>query len=149
MMYRGAGIVLFHKANDGTISVLLGKRAFNPFKGTWTIFGGGIERNENSWEAAFRELKEELFIKKSSLKNRSLKLKKMPFRFKKIIPFLFEYTTYFVETNIKFTKQMMSRYPEFIKVAWVDINNLSLQLHPSLKESLEYFKNNFKNDFTD
>lgn len=40
-------------------SVLLVKRAFEPFKGEWALPGGRIEDNENAEECMKREMKEE------------------------------------------------------------------------------------------
>lgn len=47
---------------SGTISVLLIKRKYEPFKGKWAIPGGFVLENESLEEAVERELKEETGI---------------------------------------------------------------------------------------
>lgn len=47
---------------EGTISVLLIKRKYEPFKGKWAIPGGFVLNDESLEEAAERELKEETGI---------------------------------------------------------------------------------------
>ena len=47
---------------SGTISVLLIKRKYEPFKGKWAIAGGFVLENESLEEAVQRELKEETGI---------------------------------------------------------------------------------------
>ncbi len=47
---------------SGTISVLLIKRKYDPFKGKWAIPGGFVLENESLEEAVERELKEETGI---------------------------------------------------------------------------------------
>lgn len=47
---------------SGTISVLLIKRKYEPFKGKWAIPGGFVSENESLEEAVERELKEETGI---------------------------------------------------------------------------------------
>jgi 8-oxo-dGTP diphosphatase len=44
---------------DGELCVLVVKRANEPFKGSWALPGGKVDRGETSREAAHRELKEE------------------------------------------------------------------------------------------
>ncbi|MEK6409308.1 MAG: NUDIX domain-containing protein [Acidobacteriota bacterium] len=51
-------IVLFHRAKN-TTSVLLIKRAREPFKGRWAFPGGFVDKDEALEEAAARELLEE------------------------------------------------------------------------------------------
>jgi 8-oxo-dGTP diphosphatase len=45
--------------SNGKLKLLLIKRAFDPFKGSWAIPGGFLELNEDLDECAMRELKEE------------------------------------------------------------------------------------------
>ena len=54
---RGASIAVF-KGN----SILLIKRAKAPWLGLWSLPGGSLERGESTYEAAYRELKEETGI---------------------------------------------------------------------------------------
>ena len=58
----GVGIVLLNKINE----VFVAKRIDNP-KGFWQMPQGGVDKNENNLEAAFRELKEETSIENVKL----------------------------------------------------------------------------------
>lgn len=61
--YKGAGIALFKKDQNGEYSILLGKRSINPDKGKWSIPGGGYEKKDgNLFTTAKREFREELGI---------------------------------------------------------------------------------------
>ncbi len=53
--------IIFRKIND-KIEVLLVKRGSKPNVGSWCIPGGHLEKNENSLDAAIREIKEETNI---------------------------------------------------------------------------------------
>lgn len=48
--------------------ILMVKRKFNPFKGTWDLPGGFIENNETAEEATGREIFEELGLRINNLK---------------------------------------------------------------------------------
>ena len=58
----GVGIILLNKENK----VFVGRRLDNPLK-FWQMPQGGIERDENLEEAAFRELNEETSLTKSTV----------------------------------------------------------------------------------
>ena len=55
--------VVFGYESIPRISVLLVKRKYEPFKGTWAIPGGFVENEESLEDAVSRELKEETGIK--------------------------------------------------------------------------------------
>ncbi|MFF9809420.1 NUDIX domain-containing protein [Streptomyces coeruleorubidus] len=62
-MRRSAGLLLFHRTDDG-LEVLLGHMG-GPFfarrdAGAWTVIKGEYEPDEPAWEAARREFREEL-----------------------------------------------------------------------------------------
>ena len=66
--YHGAGILFWHQAEDGQLSVLLGLRSHHPQKGKWSIPAGGWE-DEDSYDGnkkrnykatAIRETREEI-----------------------------------------------------------------------------------------
>ena len=59
---KGVGIVVLNKENK----VFVAKRIDNP-KNYWQMPQGGVDMNENFFEAALRELKEETSIKNVSL----------------------------------------------------------------------------------
>lgn len=69
--YHGAGILFWHKAEDGTLSVLLGLRKHHPQKGMWSIPGGKWEVQDsyddtmkpNYKAAAVRETWEEIRVR--------------------------------------------------------------------------------------
>jgi len=50
---------IFRLNKDGILRVLLIERGGEPYKGSWATVGGFVERNENTHDAAIRELKEE------------------------------------------------------------------------------------------
>lgn len=64
LFYKGAGIAIFTKNEDGEYSILLGKRKYNPGKGKWSIPGGGYEvkKDKNLFITAVRETMEETGI---------------------------------------------------------------------------------------
>ena len=59
---NGVGIVLLNKENK----VFVAKRIDNP-KNYWQMPQGGVDKNENLYEAAIRELKEETSVTNVSL----------------------------------------------------------------------------------
>jgi len=69
--YHGAGILFWHRAEDGQVSVLLGLRKYNPQKGMWSIPGGKWEAQDsyddtmkpNYKAAAVRETWEEIRVR--------------------------------------------------------------------------------------
>ena len=123
----GVGIVLVNKDNK----VFVAKRIDNP-KQFWQMPQGGVDKNENFFEAALRELKEETSITSVSL-----------------IKEIDGYTTYNLPKNLlgiiwrgKFKGQKQKWYvlrfngndneidintskPEFYSWKWIDINNLT------------------------
>ena len=123
----GVGIVLVNKDNK----VFVAKRIDNP-KQFWQMPQGGVDKNENFFEAALRELKEETSITSVSL-----------------IKEIDGYTTYNLPKNIlgiiwrgKFKGQKQKWYvlrfngndneidintskPEFYSWKWIDIDNLT------------------------
>ena len=123
----GVGIVLVNKDNK----VFVAKRIDNP-KQFWQMPQGGVDKNENFFEAALRELKEETSITSVSL-----------------IKEIDGYTTYNLPKNLlgiiwrgKFKGQKQQWYvlrfngndneidintskPEFYSWKWIDIDNLT------------------------
>ena len=123
----GVGIVLVNKDNK----VFVAKRIDNPKK-FWQMPQGGVDKNENFFEAALRELKEETSITSVSL-----------------IKEIDGYTTYNLPKNLlgiiwrgKFKGQKQKWYvlrfngndneidintskPEFYSWKWIDIDNLT------------------------
>ena len=57
-------IVVFNKSAD---KILMCKRIKNPYKGLSNFVGGKIEKGENGFDAAYRELEEETAITKNDI----------------------------------------------------------------------------------
>ena len=124
---NGVGIVLLNKENK----VFVAKRIDNP-KNYWQMPQGGVDKNENLYEAAIRELKEETSVTNVSL-----------------IKEIKGYTTYNLPNNLlgiiwkgkykgqkqkwyvmKFTGKdseinISTKKPEFLEWKWINIENLS------------------------
>jgi 8-oxo-dGTP pyrophosphatase MutT (NUDIX family) len=67
LIYRGAGVALFHEEGDG-LTVLLGRRSVRPAYGKWSFPGGGLNTGETFWDCAQREFLEETGIQLGTLK---------------------------------------------------------------------------------
>ncbi len=124
---NGVGIVLLNKENK----VFVAKRIDNP-KNYWQMPQGGVDKNENLYEAAIRELKEETSVTNVSL-----------------IKEIKGYTTYNLPNNLlgiiwkgkykgqkqkwyvmKFTGKdseinISTKKPEFLEWKWINIDKLT------------------------
>ncbi len=58
-MCVAADTVCLRCPRRGAPEILLIERAFDPYKGSWALPGGFVEMDEDLWEGARRELKEE------------------------------------------------------------------------------------------
>ena len=122
----GVGIVVLNNKNQ----VLVAKRIDNP-KNFWQMPQGGIDKNENYYEAALRELKEETSITSVKL------IKKIDKKYTYILPddligiiwkgkfkgqtqkwFLMKFIGNESEINIKTKK------PEFLEWKWLNVDDL-------------------------
>ena len=123
----GVGIVLLNKENK----VFVAKRIDNP-KNFWQMPQGGIDKGEDLYAAALRELKEETSITSIKL------IKEIEGNFTYILPdnligiiwkgkfrgqkqkwFIMRFTGDKSEINIK------TKHPEFLDWKWIDLKNLS------------------------
>ena len=124
---RGVGIVLLNNKN----SIFVGKRIDNP-KNFWQMPQGGVDNNENLFEAAKRELEEETSIKSTELikeldfwleynlpKNLIDKIWKGKYRGQKQKWFIMKFTGNEDEINIK------TENPEFLKWKWIRPSKLT------------------------
>ena len=124
---RGVGIVVLNKKNQ----VFLAKRIDNP-KNFWQMPQGGVDKNENFYKAAIRELEEETSIRTVSLVKEIQGLTtyllpkhllgiiwKGKYKGQKQKWFIVRFNGEEKEINIK-TKQ-----PEFLDWKWVNIDNLT------------------------
>ena len=123
----GVGIVVLNKKNQ----VFLAKRIDNP-KNFWQMPQGGVDKNENFYKAAIRELEEETSIRTVSLVKEIQVLTtyllpkhllgiiwKGKYKGQKQKWFIVRFNGEEKEINIK-TKQ-----PEFLDWKWVNIDNLT------------------------
>ena len=123
----GVGIVLLNKKNN----VFVGKRIDNPSK-FWQMPQGGINNNENFFEAAKRELEEETSIKSVELikeldpwleyelpNNLLGKIWGGKYRGQKQKWFVIKFTGQENEINIK------TKNPEFLEWKWIRLSELT------------------------
>ena len=123
----GVGIVLLNKENK----IFVAKRIDNP-KNFWQMPQGGIDKGEDLYAAALRELKEETSITNIKL------IKEIEGNFTYILPdnligiiwkgkfrgqkqkwFIMTFTGDKSEINIK------TKHPEFLDWKWIDLENLT------------------------
>ena len=127
LLRSGVGIVLLNKENK----VFVAKRIDNP-KNFWQMPQGGIDKGEDFYAAALRELKEETSITSIKL------IKEIEGNFTYILPdnligiiwkgkfrgqkqkwFIMRFTGDKSEINIK------TKHPEFLDWKWIDLENLT------------------------
>ena len=123
----GVGIIVLNKENK----VFVAKRIDNP-KNFWQMPQGGIDKNEDFFTAALRELKEETSIVSVKL------IKEIDDKFTYILPdhligiiwkgkfkgqiqkwFIMRFVGNESEININ------TKYPEFLDWKWIDLKNLT------------------------
>ena len=122
----GVGIVLLNNQNN----IFVGKRIDNP-KNSWQMPQGGVDQNENFFEAAKRELEEETSIKSVKLikeldgwfkydlpKYLPGKIWKGKYRGQKQKWFVMKFKGTESEINVK------TKNAEFFKWKWVEIKKL-------------------------
>ena len=124
---NGVGIVLLNKKNK----VFVAKRIDNP-KNFWQMPQGGVDKNEDYYEAALRELEEETSIKSVKL------VKEIENKLTYILPdhligiiwkgkfkgqiqkwFVFKFLGNEDEININ------TKHPEFLDWKWIDFKDLT------------------------
>jgi len=123
----GVGIVLLNEENK----IFVGKRIDNP-DNFWQMPQGGIDNNENFFEAAKRELEEETGIKSIKLikeldswleyelpKNLLGKIWKGKYRGQKQKWFVMKFIGNENEINIK------TKNPEFLEWKWIELSKLT------------------------
>ena len=141
----GVGIVVLNKENK----IFVAKRIDNP-KNFWQMPQGGIDKNENYYEAALRELKEETSITSVEL------IKEISKKYTYILPdnligiiwkgkFKGQVQKWFVmrfvgnesEININ------TKNPEFLDWKWIDVDelpkiavNFKLHIYKKIKEEV-------------
>ena len=146
----GVGIVVLNKENK----VFVGKRIDNP-KNYWQMPQGGVDKNENLYAAALRELKEETSIVSVNLikeidnnltyilPNNLLGLIwKGKFKGQKQKWFIMQFYGEDNEINIK------TKHPEFLDWKWIDLNELTnsvvdfkLEIYKKIKSEIKEILN--------
>ena len=147
---NGVGIVLLNKKNK----VFVAKRIDNP-KNFWQMPQGGVDKNEDYYEAALRELEEETSIKSVKL------VKEIENKLTYILPdhligiiwkgkfkgqiqkwFVFKFLGNEDEININ------TKHPEFLDWKWIDFKDLTkiavnfkLEVYKNIKQELSKILN--------
>ena len=141
----GVGIALLNSDNK----IFVGKRIDNPLN-FWQMPQGGVDKNENLMNAAFRELKEETGVINVKLikevdpwltyqlpKNLLGKIWNGKYRGQKQKWFIMRFTGKDKEINIK------TKNAEFIEWKWIDANQLTdiavdfkVQIYKKISEEL-------------
>ena len=142
----GVGIVVLNKENK----VFVARRIDNP-KNFWQMPQGGVDKGENYFNAALRELEEETGIKEVKLireidgtmtyelpEHLLGKIWKGKYKGQKQKWFLMKYLGDDEDINIKTTN------PEFLEWKWIDLNMITeavvdfkLHIYKELKEKIE------------
>ena len=145
---KGVGIVLLNNENK----VFVGKRIDNP-KNFWQMPQGGVNENENFFEAAKRELEEETGIKSVQLikeledwleydlpKNLIDKIWKGKYRGQKQKWFIMKFVGKNEEINVK------TKNPEFLTWKWVKPSELpsvvvdfKVEIYKKIEKKLKSF----------
>ncbi len=145
----GVGIVLLNNENK----VFVGKRIDNP-KNFWQMPQGGVNENENLYEAAIRELEEETGIKSVELikeldkwlsydlpSNLLGKIWQGKYRGQKQKWFIMKFLGENNEINIK------TKHPEFLEWKWVEFSklpsivvNFKIDVYEKLRDELYSLK---------
>ena len=143
---NGVGMVVLNKKNK----IFVAKRIDNP-KNFWQMPQGGVDKNENYYEAALRELKEETNIASVELiKEINKKLTyilpnhligiiwKGKFKGQKQKWFIMRFIGDESEINID------TKHPEFLDWKWIDLEDLTkiavkfkLNVYKEIKEELK------------
>jgi 8-oxo-dGTP pyrophosphatase MutT (NUDIX family) len=124
-MEISCGFVIFHEPSN---CVLMG-RATNSGN-EWSIPKGRKEDEENDYQAALRELKEETNVNKDYIKDcRVFKLGKYEYKSKDktLVPYLavtFDDKYKDLKCNTFFTTDEGQELPEFDKIEWVDFDSI-------------------------
>ena len=143
---KGVGVVLLNNNNK----VFVAKRIDNP-NDFWQMPQGGIDKDENPLDAAFRELKEETSIKNVELiqeiqneitynlpKNLLGIIWKGKFKGQTQKWYIMRFLGTDNEINLK------TNHPEFLEWKWIDIENITdkvvdfkLHVYEKIKEELK------------
>jgi len=119
--YHGAGILFWHQAEDGQLSVLLGLRSHHPQKGKWSIPAGGWE-DEDSYDenkkrnykaTAIRETREEIKLIVDNPND-------LTYLWSRHL-LVYHFVVYACQLS---EKRKVVRYQEFSEVKWFPVDSL-------------------------
>ena len=147
---RGVGIVILNKENK----IFVAKRIDNP-KNFWQMPQGGVDKNENYYKAALRELEEETSIKSVKL------IKEIERKFTYILPdhligiiwkgkFKGQKQKWFVMRFIGEESEINinTKHPEFLDWKWIGLEDLTkiavnfkLNVYKNIKQELSEILN--------
>ena len=147
---NGVGIILLNKENK----IFVAKRIDNP-KNFWQMPQGGVDKNENYYKAALRELEEETSIKSVKL------VKEIEKKFTYILPnhligiiwkgkFKGQKQKWFVMRFIGSESEINinTKHPEFLDWKWIDLNELTnavvdfkLEIYKKIKSEIKEILN--------
>ena len=143
---KGVGVVLLNSNNK----VFVAKRIDNP-NDFWQMPQGGIDKDENPLDAAFRELKEETSIKNVKLiqEIQNEITYNLPNNLLGIIwkgKFKGQTQKWYIMRFLGTDKEinLKTNHPEFLEWKWIDIKNITdkvvdfkLHVYEKIKEELE------------
>ena len=147
---NGVGIILLNKENK----IFVAKRIDNP-KNFWQMPQGGVDKNENYYKAALRELEEETSIKSVKL------IKEIERKFTYILPdhligiiwkgkFKGQKQKWFVMRFIGEESEINinTKHPEFLDWKWIGLEDLTkiavnfkLNVYKNIKQELSKILN--------
>jgi len=147
---NGVGIILLNKENK----IFVAKRIDNP-KNFWQMPQGGVDKNENYYKAALRELEEETSIKSVKL------IKEIERKFTYILPdhligiiwkgkFKGQKQKWFVMRFIGEESEINinTKHPEFLDWKWIGLEDLTkiavnfkLNVYKNIKQELSEILN--------
>ena len=128
-------MLLYSDASDGELQVLLGKRAHNPGRGTWSIPGGGVKHAESFRQAACREVSEEIGIPVNRFDGSG---GEKPTSVRILIPPVFHWRTFLVPMPANVQK--LTRSYEFHECRWFRVDALPEPLHWGVKRAVKRLK---------
>ena len=143
---KGVGVVLLNNNNK----IFVAKRIDNP-NDFWQMPQGGIDKDENPLDAAFRELKEETSIKNVKLiqEIQNEITYNLPNNLLGIIwkgKFKGQTQKWYIMRFLGTDKEinLKTNHPEFLEWKWIDIKNITdkvvdfkLHVYEKIKEELE------------
>lgn len=143
--YRGAGILFCAPDQTRSIRVLLGKRLFCPFAGTWSVAGGRMESRDGGdfRRCAAREAFEETVgnPKLDSIRTKILhRLGRSPMC-RLHVPFLFDFNVFLVPLSFMPDLDLWPSpaygHGEFSEFGWFLMDHLPDPLHPHLAKTIK------------